>query len=429
MRKEVTVASIEFGGITMKTFNRKVIFLFALMSAINLLLVPQFMTYHAQAEVERSIADGNYQVELNFLSIDGLEHNHFFNEEATLSVKNGHYTVEMTINDPYILQEIHSEQSATIAKWTEDLVQFDVKDLKEPIIINGLLASQLDEGDYPFAQQLRIIFKAPIVDNEEEIIIEETTPENEWLIDTILYADGKKEPSIMNTYVNPVVKVIKKDGKYYAQMAILKSSWVTGLTVEQHGEQLEPTVVSVQDNRRIVEFEVVDFERPTRMWVKVDIPEIAYHHQYYVELQFDDQQVANMLEKPLEAEPPKQEVNVKPPVVTSEKIEKPLVEKTVTSKNNVNLPTPSPTQPTGSVLAEETLAFDRTLDANAEDEAEQEPPVTEEEQEKNTEQAMQPTTVNQQLAQLDKVKIVLLVLICVLSGWLVVRRLRNSKND
>lgn len=35
--------------------------------------------------------------------------------------------------------------------------------------------------------------------------------------------------------------------------------------------------------------------------------------------------------------------------------------------------------------------------------------------------------VNQQHAQLDKVKIVLLVLICVLSGWLVVRRIRNSK--
>ncbi len=427
MRKEVTVASIELGGITMKTFNRKVIFLFALISAINWVLVPQFMTHYAQAEVERSIADGNYQVELNFLSIDGLEHNQFFNEEATLNVANGHYTVEMTINDPYILQEIHSEQSATIAKWTEDLVQFDVKDLKEPILINGLLASQLDEGDYPFAQQLRIIFKAPIVDNEEEIIIEETTSENEWFIDTILYADGKKEPSIMNTYVNPLAKVIKKDGKYYAQMTILKSAWITGLTVEQHGEQLEPTVISVQDNRRIVEFEVVDFERPTRMWVKVDIPEIAYHHQYYVELQFDEQQVANMLEKPLEAEPPKQVVNVKPPVVTSEQIEKPLAEKTVTSKNNINLLTPSP-KTAVSVLPEETLAFDRTLDANAaEDEAEQEPPVTEEEKEKKTEQAMQPTTVNQQLAQLDKVKIVLLVLICVLSGWLVVRRLRNSK--
>jgi len=428
MRKEVTVASIEFGGITMKTFNRKVIFLFALISAINLVLVPQFMTYHAQAEVERSIADGNYQVELSFLSIDGMGQNHFFNKEATLSVENGHYTVAMTIKEPYILQEIHSEQNATIAKWTENLVQFDVKSLNEPMIINGLLASQLDEGDYPFAQQLRIIFEPPIIDNEEEIIIEETIPENEWSIDYILYVDGKKEPSIMNTYVNPVAKIIKKDDKYYAQMTILKSSWVTGLTVEQRGEQLEPIVVSVQDNIRIVEFEVDDLVQPIRMWVKVDIPEIAYHHQYFVELQFDEQQVANMLEKPLEDEPPKQVVNVKPPVVTSEEIEKPLVEKTVTSKNNVNLLTPTP-KPAVSVLTEETLAFDRTLDANAaEDETEQEPPpVSEGDQEENTEQAMQPTTVNQQLAQLDKVKIVLLVLMCILSGWLVVRRLRNSK--
>jgi len=412
------------------TFNRKVIVLLALISAINLVFVPQYLSLHAQAKVNHLIEDGNYQVELSFSSIDGIEQNQFFNEEATLSMKNGQYTLSMTINDPFILQEIHSEQSATIAKWTENLVQFDVKDLNGPIIINGLLASLLVEEDFPFTQQLRIIFKAPIEDNEAENIIEETPLENKWSIDYILYVDGKKEPSIMNTYVDPVAKVIKKDGKYYAQMTILKSAWVTGLTVEQRGEQVQPTLISDKENMRIVEFEVVDLERPIRMWVKVDIPEIAYHHQYYVALQFDEQQVANMLEKPIEVEPPKQETIEKAPAIPNEKIEKPSVEKTEASKNNANLLTLPPSQPAFTVLAEEQLAFDRTLDANAaEDETEQEPQVTEEDQEKKTEQAMQPTTVNQQLAQLDKVKIVLLVLICVLSGWLVVRRLRNSKND
>lgn len=131
----------------------------------------------------------------------------------------------------------------------------------------------------------------------------------------------------MNTYVNPVAKMIKKDGKYYAQMTILKSAWVTGLTVDQRGQQAEPTLVSDVENERIVEFEVVDLERPLRMWVQVDIPEIAYHHQYFVDLQFDEQQVANILEKPIETEPPKQDINVKPPVVNSDKIEKPLEKK------------------------------------------------------------------------------------------------------
>ncbi|CAM5550711.1 NEAT domain-containing protein OS=Lysinibacillus sphaericus OX=1421 GN=LS41612_19165 PE=4 SV=1 [Lysinibacillus sphaericus] len=79
-------------------------------------------------------------------------------------------------------------------------------------------------------------------------------------------------------------------------------------------------------------------------------------------------------------------------------------------------------------MVEEQLAFDRTLDANAE-EAVEEPAEMQEEQKAKTEQTNNKMTVNQQLAQLDKVKIVLLVLICILSGWLVVRRLRNSKKD
>ncbi|MFJ7404578.1 MULTISPECIES: NEAT domain-containing protein [unclassified Lysinibacillus] len=414
----------------MKTYNRKGVFLLALISFIILVFIPQ-LPLHAQAEVDSSLGNGSYQVELSFSSLDGIEQNRFFNEEATLNVKNGKYTLSMTINHPYILQEIHIEQTEKTlsSKWTENLVQFDVKDLKGPIMIKGLLASESEEDSFQFAQELRIILKAPIEENEQGTIIEETTPEKEWSIDYILYVDGKKEQSIMNTYVNPVAKMIEKDGKYYAQMTILKSAWVTGLTVDQRGQQVEPTLVSIVGNERIVEFEVVDLERPLRMWVQVDIPEIAYHHQYFVDLQFDEQQVANILEKPIEKEPPKQDINVKPPIVTSDKIEKPLEKKTeepVTKSNLLSLPT---VQPPFTTLVEEQLAFDRTLDANADEVVEEEPSVTEEEKQPNIEQAENKTNIDQQLAQLDKVKIVLLVLICVLSGWLLVRRLRNSKNN
>ncbi len=414
----------------MKTYNKKVIFLLSFISAIILVFIPQ-LPLHAQAEVGSSLKNGSYQVELSFSSIDGVEPNRFFNEEATINIVNGQYTLSMAINHSYSLQEIHIEQSekesSSILKWTENLVQFDVKDLEEPIIIKGLLASESVEESFQFAQQLRIILKAPIEDNEQDNIIEETTPKKQWSIDYILYADGKKEQSIMNTYVNPVAKVIEKDGKYYAQMTILKSAWVTGLTVDQRGTQVEPTLVSIVGNERIVEFEVVDLTRPLRMWVQVDIPEIAYHHQYFVDLQFDAQQVANILEKPIEAEPPKQDDSVKSPDATSHKIEKPLEEKTEEPITNANLQSLPTVQPPFTALPEEQLAFDRTLDASAEDNVE-EPTVTEEEKQPKIEQAENKTNVDQQLAQLDKVKLLLLVVICLLSGWLLIRRLRNSKN-
>ncbi|CAM5666113.1 NEAT domain-containing protein OS=Lysinibacillus sphaericus OX=1421 GN=LS41612_19165 PE=4 SV=1 [Lysinibacillus sphaericus] len=164
------------------------------------------------------------------------------------------------------------------------------------------------------------------------------------------------------------------------------------------------------------------------MEIQVDIPEIAYHHQYFVDLQFNEQQVAQIVGKPIEAVPPKQNVMRKSPAIATEKIEQPLKKNTVepTIKPN-SLPLP-PLQHTDTTMVEEQLAFDRTLDANAE-EAVEEPAEMQEEQKAKTEQTNNKMTVNQQLAQLDKVKIVLLVLICILSGWLVVRRLRNSKKD
>lgn len=431
MRKEVTVASREIGGIFIKTCKRTVILLLAL-SVMFFVFAPHFKWLYVQAEEDSSLGNGSYQVELSFLTHNGIEHNRFFNEEATLNMNNGQYTLSLTINHPYTLQDIHIEQPekslSTILTWTENLVQFDVKDLKEPIRIKGLVASELEEESRPFAQELQIIVKVPSEEIEQNSEIAESTPEKEWSIDYILYVDGKKEPSIMNTYVNPVAKIIEKDGNYFAQMTILKSSWVTSLTVEQQGVQVAPALVSMNENVRIVEFAVVDFQRPLRMWVKVDIPEIAYHHQYFVDLQFNEQQVAQIVEKPIEAEPPKQNVIVKPPAIATEKIEKPLKKNAVEPTTKPNLLSLPPAQPTNKAIAQEQLAFDRTLDANAE-EAVEEPAEMKEEKKAKTEQANNKMKVNQQLAQLDKVKIVLLVLICVLSGWLVVRRLRNSKKD
>ncbi|CAM5550753.1 NEAT domain-containing protein OS=Lysinibacillus sphaericus OX=1421 GN=LS41612_19165 PE=4 SV=1 [Lysinibacillus sphaericus] len=121
-----------------------------------------------------------------------------------------------------------------------------MKDLKEPIRIKGLVASELEQESRPFAQEFQIRVKAPSEEIEQNTEIAESVPEKEWSIDYILYVDGKKEPSIMNTYVNPVAKIIEKNGSYFAQMTILKSSWVTSLTVEQLGEQVAPTLVSIK---------------------------------------------------------------------------------------------------------------------------------------------------------------------------------------
>ena len=400
-----------------------------------------FASFKAKAE-ESVLENGSYQVELSLSSLNGVKNN-IFSELATIDVKNGQYRLNLAINKPLSIRDIHIEQlenELLLSDQTENSVQFAVKDLHQPIIIKGEMALSSSEEYFFFSQelQLQLTTLSTIVPKDEEAIpeneIKESTSEEiydkEWSMNYILLVDGKNEQSIMNTYVNPVAKIKEKNGKYYAHMTILKTMWITGLIVDQQGKQVEPKLISLVDNVRIVEFEIKNFEQPIRMWVKVDIPEISYHHQYFVNLTFDQQQVAKFLNKPSVTAPAKQVPSDKPPVIVKEEVKKEPVEtqhETVVKPNQLSRPTPS-FQPTLTVPKEEQLAFDRTLDASIEDAVKDEAKKSDV-NEKSTEKVRKNSKVDQQLDQLNIIKIVLLVVICLLSGWLLVRRNRNSKKD
>nr|WP_276563155.1 NEAT domain-containing protein [Lysinibacillus xylanilyticus] len=310
------------------------------------------------------------------------------------------------------------------------------------------MALSSSEEYFTFSQELHLQLTtlSSIVPKDEEIIPEnelkdspsEEICDKEWSMNYVLLVDGKNEQSIMNTYVNPVVNIKEKDGKFHACMTILKSNWITGLTVDQQGNQVEPKLISLVDNTRIVEFEISNFEKPLRMWVKVDIPDISYHHQYYVNLKFDQQQVAKFLNKPSTKEPSKQ-VSEKPPVIVKGEVKKapvivkegikkvPVVTQHETAVKQSQTSLPQPTfQPTLTVPKEERLAFDRTLDAPIKNEDDVENTDVKEE---TAEKVAKDSKVDQQLARLNIVKIVLLVVTCILSGWLLVRRFKNSRKD
>ncbi|MFJ6210727.1 NEAT domain-containing protein [Lysinibacillus sp. NPDC092081] len=420
--------------------NRKKFRVF-IFSTIILMFFSPFVPFKAKAE-ESVLENGSYQVELSFSSLDGVKDN-IFSELATIDVKNGQYRLNLAINKPLSIREIHIEQlenELSLNVQTENLVQFDVKDLHQPIIIKGKMALSSSEEYFFFSQELQLQSttlstivpkdKEAIPENEIKESTSEETYDKEWSMNYIMLVDGKNEQSIMNTYVNPVAKIKEKNGKYYAHMTILKSTWITGLTVDQQGKQVEPKLISLVDNVRIIEFEIQNFEQPIRMWVKVDIPEISYHLEYFVNLRFDQQRVAKFLNKPAVTAPANQETIEKPPVIVKEEVKKaPVVAKheMVVKPTQLSRPIPS-FQPTLTVPKEEQLAFDRTLDASIEDAVKDEAEKSDVKEE-STEKVVKNSKVDQQLAQLNIIKIVLLVVICLLSGWLLVRRIRNSKKD
>lgn len=395
---------------------------------------PPFNRLQVNAK-ETIIENGSYQVELSFSSMEGLGEN-IFSEVATLDVKNGQYKLELTLEKQMIVTDIQMKQlddeiTSTVGR--ENLVQLDVKDIHLPIRVNAVVHTSTEES-LSFSQELQInvqtltsLNEETVPDTDNEETTSKDTVSEERSLNYVLLVDGKNEPSIMNTYVKPLAKIIEKDGIYYAQITILKSAWVTGLTVDQQGNQVEPKLVSIVDNVKIVEFAVNDFEQPIRMWVKVDIPELSYYHQYFVNLKFDQQQVAKLFNKPSGVKSSEQSNSVKPQVIEKEAEKQSPVIVVEESKSKSALPPLPLVQPT--MPKEEQLAFDRTLDAPTEDVEKEESEEEEIRGETTTEKPMQESKVNQQLAQLNIVKVVLLIGVCILSGLLLVRRIKNSKKD
>ncbi|MFF6014870.1 NEAT domain-containing protein [Lysinibacillus fusiformis] len=408
--------------------------------AVLLLVFPPSIFMQAKAE-NLGIIDGSYQVELSFSPIEGFEEN-FFKHKATLTVKDGQYQLALALEQPYSVRDIHIEQLGNEISWTQDienLVQFDVLALQDPIVIKGNVEFAAEESYFSFIQELRIEMAGLIptvpqeenkTDDAENVVVEETKGQ-EWAVDYVLLADGKNEPSIMNNYVNPTAKVIEKDGRYYAQMTILQSAWVTGLQVDYKGNQIEPKQVSLLDNIRIVKFEVEDFTQPLRMWVKIDIPDISYHHQYYVQLAFNQKQVALLLQKqkPINEKPTTQVVLDKSVETVMEQVQKPqaqISKESVSSKVTQTLPA---IQSPLLIPREEKLTFDRTLDEPTDETLDEtlEDSQTMEETTDNT--VVKNTTAEQPIEPLNIVKIIGLIAICLVSGWLLIKRIRKTKNE
>lgn len=424
------------GGDYAMTIIKKHICISAVL-AVLLLVFPPSIFLQAKAE-NLGIIDGSYQVELSFSPFEGFEENPF-KHKATLTVKDGQYQLTLALEQPYSVRDIHIEQLGNEISWTQDienLVQFDVWTIQDPIVIKGTVGLAAEESYFSFTQELRIEMagltpNVPLEENKtdeaENLGVEEAKGQ-EWAVDYVLLADGKNEPSIMNNYVNPIAKVIENDGRYYVQMTILQSAWVTGLEVDYKGNQIEPKQVSLLENVRIVEFEVEDLTQPLRMWVKIDIPDISYHHQYFVQLAFNQKQIASLLHKPFNEESTKQVVQDKPVDTVKEQVQKPQVQISKASLSSKATQTLPAIQSPLLIPKEEKLTFDRTLDEPT-DKALEESEDSKTKEETTDKIVVKKTAAEQPIEPLNIVKIIGLIVICLVSGWLLIKRIRKTKNE
>lgn len=408
------------------------------------------------AKAEEHIKNGNYEVELHFLLIENDIQENVFEKHAKLAVKDGQSTlvvpmiadaVVMTLNatqqDESILTELNRDKN---------IAQFELNSIQGKILVKGTAKSKVDGEGVSFTQEFNIASESlpkeepeveqpepepepepeaptpPVVEEEDQEKPDIENPLEYKEINYILLTDGKKEPSIMNTYVNPVMKIKKKKGGYVAQMEILKSSWITGLKIEQNGKMVEPKEISLVENKRVIQFDVKDLHRKVRLWVKVEIPEISYAHDYFVDLLFDPEQ-ANGIEGPGKVEEPEKDPIQKPTQTIPNQLQSSGIKVPPKSFKSPSLPRQKASiRQTISkppvVVADEQLAFDRTLDDMSEDEK-----IADKEAAQEREVTQPVNQVNQETTPFDKVKIGVLVSLLLLSGVLLIRRFKNRKID
>ncbi|WP_409368755.1 NEAT domain-containing protein [Lysinibacillus sp. 38-6] len=115
--------------------------------------------------------------------------------------------------------------------------------------------------------------------------------------------------SMMDQYVVKPAYVVRDGSSYQVQLTLKNSSWITGFTVNG----VTPTTISDANDLRVVQFEIPSLAELLNAWVKVDIEDINYHHNYNIFLQFNEASMSKISDSttfpitggPINSNPPK----------------------------------------------------------------------------------------------------------------------------
>lgn len=92
---------------------------------------------------------------------------------------------------------------------------------------------------------------------------------------------GSTSASYGNDYFVKPATLVVKNGQMYVQFTVKNSSWITGLSGSEGGNQVISTNAGA--DTRVVQFNISDPFGKTVADMKVDIDELSYHHEYSVD--------------------------------------------------------------------------------------------------------------------------------------------------
>ncbi|AXI00634.1 hypothetical protein DV702_13430 [Sporosarcina sp. PTS2304] len=397
---------------------KRIVFLCTCLLVISTLLPSTFISYAN----ERSIADGVYQVELSFLSEEVAGQGVLFDKKAVLTVREGRQLVAVKIKPGHVMTSVavtqQGENMSTSLRTAESLVQFDIKSTKQKFVLAGTYKKPTDNKEVVFSQILMM--------NENSLPATQPIPSASDESDKLQHLDrvsftlltyGTEERSVMNEYVEPYMKIFKRGNRYYAHMQITKSAWITDITVEQKGEMMEPKVVSHEEPLKTIEFEIEDFQKKSKLWVEVNLPELTYSYNYFVDLSFDQAQVKPYITQSGQAVQSQAKSSM---AKRSEEPAKPLRPARVTKpveKEDI------PVETIPEAAPEENLEFDRTLDEVVKEEPTEIAQVASE----PVQEEIAAEQTDELKISMDVMKVMILTSLCGVSAVLFIRRLISRR--
>ncbi|PID22396.1 heme uptake protein IsdC [Sporosarcina sp. P3] len=121
--------------------------------------------------------------------------------------------------------------------------------------------------------------------------------------------------SIANDYFQKPALVTVTNGSAVVQITLKNSSWITKFEPAGGAEVVNE---DLKADTRVVEFSVSDISKPVKIPMKVDVEHINYHHEYTVDLVFEDKSAVTppAVKSPAPTTPPSTNTNTSTSTVT-----------------------------------------------------------------------------------------------------------------
>ncbi|WP_053372798.1 NEAT domain-containing protein [Paenibacillus sp. FJAT-27812] len=97
---------------------------------------------------------------------------------------------------------------------------------------------------------------------------------------------GTDQDSVMQDYIIPAARLKVAGSSKLVYLTIKQDKEITGLKF--NGANVSTESSNKEKNTRVVYFPVSDLSKVTDGWVKIDWPEMSYHHEYNIQIKFDE---------------------------------------------------------------------------------------------------------------------------------------------